>query len=122
MPISAENRARYPKDWKAISTRIRFERAGGRCECEGECGIDHVGRCAAEHGKHNPMTGSLVVLTTAHLDHTPENCGDDNLKAMCQRCHLRLDRGHHAMNARITRFRKIGQNDLFPARKALGGD
>ena len=113
MPISAENRARYPKDWKAISHRIRFERAEGRCECAGECGIDHAGRCQAEHGKPNPMTGSTVVLTTAHLDHTPENCGDDNLKAMCQRCHLRLDAGHHAMNARATRNRKSGQDDLF---------
>jgi hypothetical protein len=31
------------------------------------------------------------VLTVAHLDHQPEHCGDDNLKAMCQRCHNRLD-------------------------------
>jgi len=113
MPISPENRARYPKDWKAISARIRFDRAGGRCECAGECGIDHGDRCSAEHGKANPMTGSTVVLTTAHLDHTPENCGDDNLRAMCQRCHLRLDRHLHAKNSRKTRFRKIGQNDLF---------
>lgn len=28
MPIRPENRARYPKNWKAISLRIRFERAG----------------------------------------------------------------------------------------------
>lgn len=113
MPIAPENRARYPSDWKTISARVRFERAGGRCECEGECGVDHAGRCLAEHGKQNPMTGSLVVLTTAHLDHTPENCEDGNLKAMCQRCHLRLDRDHHAKNARATRFRKVGQSDLF---------
>lgn len=113
MPIHPDNRARYPKDWKAISQRIRFDRAGGRCECDGECGIDHEGRCQAEHGKPNPMTGNNVVLTTAHLDHTPENCGDDNLKAMCQRCHLRLDRDHHATNSRQTRMRKIGQDDLF---------
>jgi hypothetical protein len=32
---------------------------------------------------------------------------------MCQRCHLRLDAGHHAMNARATRNRKAGQDDLF---------
>jgi hypothetical protein len=30
MPIRPENRARYPKDWKAISLRIRRERAEGR--------------------------------------------------------------------------------------------
>lgn len=118
MPISQENRDRYPKDWKAISQRIRFERAQGRCECVGECGIDHIGRCLAEHGKPNPMTGSNVVLTTAHLDHTPENCADDNLKAMCQRCHLRMDADHHAINARATRYRKIGQDDMFAEKKA----
>ena len=33
MPIKPENKGRYPKDWKAISTAIR-ERAAGRCECE----------------------------------------------------------------------------------------
>jgi len=119
MPIAPENRARYPKDWKAISQRIRFDRAGGRCECAGECGIDHDGRCSAEHGKPNPMTGSNVVLTTAHLDHQPEECDDANLKAMCQRCHLRYDAPHHAKNARATRHRKAGQDDLFRAEVAV---
>lgn len=91
MPIRAENRDRYPKDWKAISARIRFERAKGQCECEGECGVDHAGRCDAWHDARHPVTDSIVVLTVAHLDHTPENCADDNLKAMCQRCHNRYD-------------------------------
>ena len=40
MPIRPENRARYPKDWKAISKRIPFARAGGRCDCTGKCGVD----------------------------------------------------------------------------------
>lgn len=87
MPIRPENRARYPKDWPAISRRIRFERAGGRCEFTDEAGQ----RCSAEHGKPHPLTGAIVVLTTAHLDHQPENCGDENLKAGCQRCHNRYD-------------------------------
>jgi hypothetical protein len=85
MPILPENRARYPKDWKAISQRIRFERAGGRCEFEG---------CTAVHGEPHPITGAKVVLTCAHLDHTPENCDDANLLAGCQRCHNRYDRVH----------------------------
>jgi hypothetical protein len=92
VPIRPENRARYPKDWKSISLRIRAGRAAWRCECFGECG-DHgcFSRCPARQGKPHPLTGSKVVLTVAHLDHTPENCADDNLKAMCQRCHNRLD-------------------------------
>lgn len=91
MPIRPENRGRYPRDWKAISARIRFDRAKGQCECEGECGIDHAGRCDAWHAARHPITDSIVVLTVAHLDHEPENCADDNLKAMCQRCHNRYD-------------------------------
>lgn len=95
MPIHPENRHRYPADWKDISARIRFTRAGGRCECAGQCGA-HDHRCEALNRAPSPYTGSKVVLTTAHLDHTPENCADDNLLAMCQRCHLRYDAAHHA--------------------------
>jgi hypothetical protein len=92
MPILPENRGRYPKDWKAISLRIRKERAGDRCE-----------ECGAQHGMPHPVTGSIVVLTVGHLDHTPENCADDNLKAWCQRCHLRYDQHHHARTRRSRR-------------------
>lgn len=91
MPIRPENRARYPKDWKAISARIRFERAGGVCECTGECGLDHDGRCDAVHAEPHPRTGSKVVLTTAHLNDPIEDCSDENLRAMCQQCHNRYD-------------------------------
>lgn len=80
MPIRPENRARYPKDWPEISKRIRFGRAGGKCEW-----------CGAEHGKPHPETGSKVVLTVAHLDHSPENCEESNLAALCQKCHNSYD-------------------------------
>lgn len=108
MPIRPENRTRYPADWDGISRRIRFERAGGRCECEGECGMaGHLavgGRCANVHGKPTVygMRASTVVLTTAHLNHTPEDCRDENLKAMCQGCHLYYDREHHASTRAAT--------------------
>jgi 5-methylcytosine-specific restriction endonuclease McrA len=92
MPILPENKARYPKEWPLISLTVR-ELAGWRCEW-----------CAAEQGKPHPISGSKVVLTVAHLDHTPENCADpDNLKALCQRCHLRYDREHHAKTRRARR-------------------
>ncbi len=99
-PIKKENRDRYPVNWKAISRRIRRDRAGWRCECTGQCGTDHeipaLGihpphRCNARNGRSHPVTLSKVVLTVAHLDHTPENCADTNLLAMCQRCHLAYD-------------------------------
>ena len=40
---------------------------------------------------YEPCGGVLIVLTVAHLDHTPENCADENLAALCQRCHNRYD-------------------------------
>jgi hypothetical protein len=109
VPIRPENRARYPLDWKAISQRIRFDRAGGRCECLGECGRppEHItpdGRCGNRHGEPAFGTGSKVVLTTAHLNHTPEDCADENLRAMCQGCHLHYDRDHHAATRAASRL------------------
>jgi hypothetical protein len=102
-PISPENRARYPKDWPAISLAIKA-RAGWRCECLGECGRSiHDDRCPNHHGRLAYGTGSTVVLTTAHLNHTPEDCRPENLKAMCQGCHLRYDRDHHAQTRERTR-------------------
>jgi hypothetical protein len=117
MPIRPENKARYPADWPAISQRIRFERAAGRCECEGECGRGtHAGRCPNRHGEPAYGTGSKVVLTTAHRDHTPENCDDANLFAACQGCHLHYDRDHHAQTAARTRqaARTADMDPLFP--------
>ncbi len=104
MPIRPENRDRYPADWPEISARIKFDRAGGRCECEGECGRGtHAGRCT--NRQHQPAygTGSRVILTTAHLNNIPEDCRDENLRAMCQGCHLHYDREHHAQTAAATR-------------------
>ena len=81
MPIKPENKSRYPKNWKEIRQRI-LKRANNRCEF---CGIENY------IIKEN---GSRVVLTIAHLDHTPENCTDDNLRALCQKCHNSYDREH----------------------------
>lgn len=118
MPIRPENRARYPDDWAAISLAIK-ERAGWRCECRGECGRPyiHLGsdeRCVNRHGRPAFQTGSNVVLTTAHLNHTPEDCDPANLKAMCQGCHLHYDRGHHAKTRAATRAADLeGQMDTL---------
>jgi hypothetical protein len=104
MPIRPENRGRYPANWRDISQRIR-QRSGGQCECKGECRSGHSGRCQALNRNPHPRTGSIVVLTVAHLDHTPENVADGNLKAMCQACHLSYDADHH----RATRARTLAE-------------
>lgn len=92
MPIKPENRSRYPQDWRAVSIAIRL-RAGNACE-----GSPEFPDCRAVNGQPHPVTGSRVVLTVAHLDHTPENCSLENLKAWCQRCHLNYDRKQRKEN------------------------
>jgi hypothetical protein len=112
----ATSRRRYPRNWPEVSKAIRFGRAGGRRECTGECGAGHEGRCEARHGQPHPVTASKVVLTTAHLDHTLENCNPANLRAFCRRCHLRYDADLHAATAAWTRAGRPDQQlELFPA-------
>jgi len=54
-----------------------------------------------------------IVLTIAHLDHQPENSDMGNLRAFCQRCHLRYDARHHAATAQATRDAQRGQGRLL---------
>ena len=82
MPIRPEHRARYPKDWALRSVFVRTIRARNRCEW-----------CGAANGVPHPVTGSKVVLTTAHVyDDRPEAASLLNLAALCQKCH----NGHDA--------------------------
>ena len=92
MPI---NYKLYPSNWHEISRRLRFERAKNHCEW-----------CGAENYKPHPITGSVVVLTVAHLgiakpDGAPGSKADlhdvreENLAALCQKCHLDFDRDDH---------------------------
>jgi hypothetical protein len=100
MPISPENRKKYPPNWKEIRKSI-LTRAGHRCE-----GSPAFPTCRAENGLPHPMTGSKVVLTVAHMNHSPEDNRPENLRAYCQKCHLVYDATHHAMNAGKTRDKK----------------
>jgi hypothetical protein len=106
------DRARYPKNWEEISHYVRFVRGGGRCE-----GSPDYPDCRAIHGEHHPETGSIVILTTAHLGidkpdgspgdkHDKQDCRLENLRGWCQRCHLNYDRDEHMANAAATRRRK----------------
>lgn len=112
--------SRYPDDWKAISRRIR-DRSGGQCECEGECGLHRTTggprRCVEQNGQPALWANGKIILTVAHLGatrddgspgdpHDKMDVRDVNLKALCQRCHLRYDIKEHVANARKTRERK----------------
>jgi hypothetical protein len=129
MPITPENRPRYPANWREISLAVRAE-AGNRCE---KCGVpngalirrgSYYGRAVwieagasaycpawcAETGERiedasadlcdYPSPPVRIVLTVAHLDHQPENNVRANLRAWCQRCHNRHDAAHRAGNRR----------------------
>ena len=52
----------------------------------------------------------VIVLTVAHLDHQPENCDPENLKAMCQKCHNSYDRSHR--NRTVKNGRMVGQIEI----------
>lgn len=107
MPIRLENRGRYPANWKEISLDIRA-RAENKCE-----------QCGAENHKPHPMTGSIVVLTVAHLDHTPENCDPANLRAWCQKCHNAYDAPmRHAGRKKRARM-AMAAGDLFATEDKL---
>jgi hypothetical protein len=95
MPIDYK---KYSHDWKLRSKFIRFFRANNRCEV-----------CGAKNYEPHPVTGSIVILTVAHLDHNIKNNSFFNLKAMCQKCHLTYDAKHHARNRKLN---KIGKNQL----------
>lgn len=120
MPVDYK---RYPKNWKEISKRIR-ERSGGQCECEGECGL-HNGedmywpkrRCIERNGEKAVFAKGKVILTVAHLGvpkpdgslgdpHDKMDVRDENLKAMCQRCHLRYDIDEHVKNRKARKEKK----------------
>lgn len=135
MPIKKENRKRYPPNWPEIRAAI-LERAGNQCEQCNAVNHEHIVRgddgtyMRPEGQVHCDQTGAYlgmargseypalrmvkVVLTIGHLDHTPENCDPENLRAWCQKCHLAYDKEHHMRNAQITRRKNSGTREMFP--------
>lgn len=139
MPIRPENKNRYPENWASeIVPMIRL-RSGNRCE---DCGVKNYelgGRSLAGtwhkakplgekllglewpqpgdimfcEGYDKPLRIVRIVLTVAHLDHTPENCDPDNLRHWCQRCHNKYDAPMRASGIRQRRFEALGQGVLL---------
>lgn len=124
MPIDYKD---YPDNWSTtIRPRIlaRATGADGVTRCE-RCGVPngvwvwyhphpdcaHVWtinrtKAATWYGPQRMYRGKYpeghtVVLTIAHVrDPNPHSTRPDNLQALCQTCHLRLDAQLHAMNRR----------------------
>lgn len=104
-------KAKYPADWKEVSKWVRFERAGGRCECTGQCGLHKTTgwarRCTERDGEPAEWAKGKVVLTTAHTCTCDPLCSNpQHLLAMCNRCHLRFDIELHMRNSKKTREAK----------------
>ena len=135
MPISPENKSRYPKDWKLRSKFIRFYRARNHCEF---CGVRNysvgyrdddgsfhtIFESPQDYKEARIIAGQLndgwsqkhivIVLTVAHLyDHRPEAANLLNLAALCQRCHLLYDQAMHIENSRQRRVALSGQIELI---------
>ena len=138
MPIAAENRRHYRgPGWKATRTAI-LARAGDCCErckapnrkqiargsgrdagtymvCDGGAVHDDTTGAAMGWAKGSEYTCEKwpeVVLTIAHLNHVAGDDRHENLQALCQQCHNRLDLVHRQANARRTRRRRHGQQEL----------
>lgn len=86
MPVLPANRRRYPPDWPQTRARI-LERARWCCEW---CGVGNYW---------------YVVWRGDH--------SDENLAALCQRCHLGYDRLQHAQSAYMRRREGRALGELF---------
>lgn len=120
MPIRAELRHFYTGPiWLSIRQRI-LTRADNRCEqcgkpnretvmtvsggycfmawtlCDGAAAWrDCYGKIVARVSTSFAPRFVRVVLTIAHLNHVSGDDRDENLKALCQWCHLNYDKLHH---------------------------
>ena len=104
MPIRKEWRHFYKTASYQAAKQRCMERARWRCE---ECGLRHGTRGWRAAGVFHPAAGPhwkrragrykvvLIQLGAAHLNHTPGDDRDENLRALCRRCHLLNDAPHH---------------------------
>lgn len=137
MPIRPEMKSLYPKNWKEIRAEI-LARADNRCEWKG-CGLENGllgcrdidGRfwtfdqfangevaddiCFAD--KNGELKkGFRIILTVAHVDQDPANNGEpgnrQNLMALCQYHHNRLDMPYRIKGKKERRAKRLGQQKL----------
>lgn len=80
MPIPRHKKHLYTTPAAIAANRAVRARANGRCECHGQCGIDHTHpdasgrtstRCVELDGQKALFARGKVILTVAHLDGDP---------------------------------------------------
>lgn len=96
-------RAEYPDDWDDIAFRIKCE-AGWKCEkCGRQCRFP--GDSFDTHRR---------TLTVAHINHVTMDSRDENLVALCPKCHLEYDAYRKALQRLARRrIRSIRSQPLF---------
>src|SRR5690606_29888023 len=99
MPMKREL---YPANWDEIALAIK-------CAADWKC--QECGKQCRRPGE--PFITHRNTLTTAHLDHNPENCDSSNLRALCAPCHLRYDAPAKARKRREKRLTSLSQFHLF---------
>lgn len=130
------NRALYPKNWDEIARAIKdeagwnCEQCGRPCRRPGEDDGDLFDRLKSSNWMSDlfeeveteefgvvpvPKFGRFT-LTTAHLNHIPEDCRRENLKALCSVCHCRMDLAALPTKRRL-KAERLGQLTL-----PIGGD
>lgn len=128
--------SKYPANWKTEIRPIVLLRAKNCCE---ECGaIDRSVYIIQENeriflepskemshfyicpdgmkrmiGRTGIWTLKRIILTIAHMDHDTTNNDFNNLKALCQKCHLNYDKELHRKNSKSTLEKKKGLQKLF---------
>ena len=97
MPIRWKD---YHPQWAWIRYYIRTYRAKDHCE---GCGIKNYSMYPTTIRRQTTIdlftgmispanVGKRVILTIAHLDNNTKNNEFRNLKCLCQKCHLNMDR------------------------------
>jgi hypothetical protein len=137
MPLRRDVKHLYGPTWQR-QTRPRIQSRAGNC-CE-QCGVPNgitvyrsagswsrsKGRFArwySECGQEHVWTTApakpravRIVCAVAHLDRTPGNDADANLRFLCQWCHLNYDRLEHLAASKLTRIdRKDKKRPLIAA-------
>jgi len=104
MPIDYKD---YHPEWK---TRIRpdiLKRADNKCEF---CDIPNYS---------TNVRGTKVILTISHQDHNKDNNDYENLKALCQACHLKYDMDRHVANRKRNQEAKKNKSQLTLIKEIL---
>lgn len=127
----------YPKNWEAIARQIKeaadwtCQQCGRPCRRPSETQEQLIDRLAddfqwagelfdlTDGGPLGPVAklrAGRFVLTVAHLNHRPEDCRPENLRALCTVCHCRMDIAPGAIaTKRAIALERRGQLNLFGA-------